>query len=199
MIRLRSMARWVASRVRLYRPDRNPLRRGSDRIEALFVALFLMVFAAGLVLAPIFGRAVYDNGLRAERAGRWVTARLLEDAPRPTLAPYAGQAAPRAEVTWTGPGGNPETETVPVSPGAKAGDTMRLWIDGSGRVAPEPPERAERVARAVAVGLTTVLLSGGLALAGYTVVRAVLDRRRLAAWAAEWIVTEREWRRRKHT
>ena len=194
---MRNMARWLASRVRLYRPDRNPLRRGSDRIEALFVVLFLLMFTAGLVLAPIFGRQVYENGLRAERAGRWVTARLLEDAPRPALAPYSGQTAPRAEVTWTGPGGRPEIATVPVSPGAKAGSTTRLWVDGSGRVTPAPPRREERVAQAIAVGLTTVLLSSGLALAGYALVRVVLDRRRLAAWGAEWLVAEREWRRRR--
>lgn len=193
---MRRIARWVASRVRLYRPDRNPLRRASDRIEALFVALFLLLFATGLVLAPMYGRAVYQDGLRAEQSGRWVTARLVRDAP--AAPPYEGGAVPaRAKATWTGADGRPVTGMVPVRWGAKAGATVRVWLDASGRPVADPPQRSETLARAVAVGLTTVLVSGGIALAGYAGVRALLDRRRYAAWAAEWIVTEREWRRRR--
>lgn len=191
------MFRWMASRVRLYRPDRNPLRRRSDRIEALFVAVFLLVFATGIVLAPVFGRMVYDDGVEAERSGRWVTARLEHDVPRPSFAAYAGEAMPRVKASWTGPDGRLVTGMVPVAWGAKAGSTTRVWVDASGHAVNAPPHRAETVARSIAVGLTSVLLAGGVAAGGYTIVRAVLDRRRHDEWAAAWLTAEREWRRRK--
>ena len=195
---MRGLARWVASRIRLYRPDRNPLRRGTDRIEALSVALFLLMFVAGIGLALHAGRMVYDDGVRSELGGRWVTARLMQDAPQPTLAPYEGGATmTRAKATWTDAEGRPVTASVPVRWGAKAGTTTRVWVDASGRVAPGPPQRIDTVARAIAVGLTTVLLSGALVAGCYAIVRALLDRRRYADWAAAWIVAEREWRRRK--
>nr|PZN39832.1 MAG: hypothetical protein DIU60_20185 [Actinomycetota bacterium] len=188
----------MASRIRLYRPDRNPLRRGTDRIEALSVALFLLMFVAGIGLALHAGRMVYDDGVRSELGGRWVTARLMQDAPQPTLAPYEGGATmTRAKATWTDVDGRPVTATVPVRWGAKAGTTTKVWVDASGRVAPGPPQRIDTIVRTIAVGLTVVLLSATVTLGGYAGVRALLDRRRYADWDAAWLIAEREWRRRK--
>ena len=59
-------ARWL----REYVPDRNPLRRASDRAQAAIIGLLLMVFLAAAPLAAIL-------------AGSWA------DGPRPVARPDA--------------------------------------------------------------------------------------------------------------
>ncbi len=191
------MWRRVMPLVRLHRPDRNPLRRRSDRIEALSLAVSLLLFTAGLVLAPVLGRMAYDDGVRAEHSVHWVTARLEQDAPGFTVVAYEGAGGlPRVSATWTGADGLPVTRAVPVAWGAKAGSVTRVWLSASGQVI-DPPSRAETVARAVAVGLVVILLTGGFAVACHALVRGLLDRRRYADWAAAWLTADRRWRRRQ--
>lgn len=49
--------------------ERNPMRRGSDRIQAITRAVLLVVFLAGAPAAAVCtGRAVYTSGLHAGRA-----------------------------------------------------------------------------------------------------------------------------------
>ncbi|MEV5408804.1 hypothetical protein AB0K60_08200 [Thermopolyspora sp. NPDC052614] len=196
---MRGMWSQVMLRVRLYRPDRNPLRRRSDRIEALSLALSVLLFTVGLVLAPVFGHMVYDEGVRAERSGHWVAARLEQDAPAFTLVAYEGTGGlPRVKATWTGADGRPVTRQVPVAWGAKAGTVTRVWMNESGQVA-DPPRRDETVARAVAVGLVAALLTGGVAAAAHATVRGLLNRHRYADWASAWLTADQRWRRRRQT
>jgi hypothetical protein len=73
---------------------------------------------------------------------------------------------------------------------------VKVWVDKIGRLT-GPPLLDQQVgeqavlASGVAVVVLTVLLLGAGLLA-----RRVLDARRLAAWDAEWRVTEPRWRSR---
>lgn len=74
----------LAMRVRRLRPDRNPLRRASDRAEFAVVVVLLAALLAGAPLTALAAaRWAAASGLRAGLAQpgrRQVTAVLLQDA-----------------------------------------------------------------------------------------------------------------------
>ena len=188
--------RWVWVRRRLWGlwPDRNPLRRRCDRVEAAILAGLVAAFILGGSLAALAaGRWAYDSALRTEHAGeaarRQVAAVLLTT----SSAPQAWSATARAR--WTAPDGAARTGWVPAPAGAPAGTSVRVWVDAAGRPA-EPPLRhsqveGQAVMAAVAAIFAVALLLGG---AGWCA-RNVADRRRLAAWDAQWRAAGPKWSR----
>ncbi|MEU8174739.1 hypothetical protein AB0C14_17830 [Microbispora hainanensis] len=92
---MRPIARWVVSRLRRYRPDHNPLRRRSDRIEAALAAAALAAVLFAAWPAALAAHTVYDAGVAAERVGpgaRHLVEATLVEATRVEAAPV--QAAP---------------------------------------------------------------------------------------------------------
>jgi hypothetical protein len=188
----------LAMRVRRLYPDRNPLRRATDRAEFAVVALLLVAF---LIAAPLTALAAVDwaasSGLRAERAGlHQVPAVLLHDASAPAGSLGFPAPALQALARWSGPTG-PRTGMVYVLPGARAGSTVLVWTDRAGSLTAAPPGATDlaeleflAVVAAPAV-LALVLLSARVIATG------ILDRRRLAAWDADWAATEPQWTRRR--
>ncbi len=172
-------------------PDRNPLRRTSDRMEAAVVGWLAAALLVGVPLAALSaGRLSYDAGVsaqHAEQAWRQIPAVLLIDAP--DAAPDGPARAAGSLAYWTAPNGAQRVGRVPAPPDARAGTVLRVWIDASGRLAGSPVPRRQVDLQAAlagllaAAGLVLVLL-GTAALA-----RFVIARRRLAAWAAEWQAT----------
>lgn len=172
-------------------PDRNPLRRTSDRMEAAVVGWLAAALLVGAPLAALSaGRLSYDAGVsaqHAQQAWRQIPAVLLIDAP--DAAPDGPARAAGSLAYWTAPNGAQRVGRVPAPPDARAGTVLRVWIDASGRLAGSPvPRRQVELQAALAgllaaAGLVLVLL-GTAALA-----RFVIARRRLAAWAAEWQAT----------
>ncbi|MEU8404387.1 hypothetical protein AB0C28_55245 [Nonomuraea sp. NPDC048892] len=80
---MRHVTGWVVRQVRLYRPDGNPLRRRSDRLEGagLLVAAFLVLLS---VWPAVTGaRQAYTEALAEAAERRQVAATLLEDTPPP--------------------------------------------------------------------------------------------------------------------
>jgi hypothetical protein len=189
--------RWVWVRRRLWTlwPDRNPLRRRCDRVEAAILAGLVAAFVLGGSLAALAaGRWAYDNALRtehADQAARHQVASVL-------LTTASGQQAwspAMARARWTAPDGAARTGWVPAPAGAPAGTTVRVWVDAAGRPA-EPPLRhsqveGQAVMAAVAAVFAMAMLLGG---AGWFA-RHVADRRRLAAWDAQWQATGPKWSR----
>lgn len=184
--------------IRLYRFDRNPLRRRWDRLESLLLAAVLLLFAACAVPAVALGSSVYAGGLSAELNGRWVTARLVTDAPGMTKVSPEGPGVTTATmVRWIGPDGKWRSGTAPVPPGAKAGSTVRVWTDPDGNLTLAPPDRLETTTRAIVVGVGVQLLGGGVLLGAYALAHRALERRRDAAWDAAWAALDR--RRHRHS
>ncbi len=186
--RLAATATPAVRAVRGLWPDRNPLRRGVDRAEALILAVLVVVFLVGVPLAARAGADMgYHTAVRTAQTGqswRQVPAVLLAT---------AGQAVDASvPARWQAPDGTWRTGTIFVPAGAQAGRTVRLWVDPAGRPTGPPFQgspRGQAVLSAVVavLGLGWALGCAGLACHG------VLDRRRLAAWEADWQLTEPQW------
>jgi hypothetical protein len=181
---------WASSLARLARglwPDRNPLRRATDRAEAAVVAGLLAAFLAGSPAAAIMAwHWVSDAGLRAEQIAMYkVHATLLHDAPHPIYSPYGPVIRP-VPARWTAPDGSAQVGFVNAESATPAGTAVPIWISESGQPVGPPPRPGQETSRAaltavaafIGVGLT-LLVSGLVAL-------SAINRRRLAAWEADW-------------
>ena len=175
---------WPARMTRGLWPDRNPLRRPSDRAEAGLLAVLIMAFLVGApFLALIAWRvtvSVTFTTVDAQHAGwRQVSAVLLAD------APPSGYYAPAVRATWTAPDGVRRQGTVYPEPGARAGTVTPIWVTAAGRQMawPMTPSQAGGQAGLIA-GL--VVPFWGMILCGAGLLgRHLIDGRRLAAWDAE--------------
>lgn len=177
------------------RLDRNPLRRGTDRAETVILAGLLAVFLGGMPFAAqavaTWSNTTSLRQLQAQQATvRQVRATLLQ-APV-SLGGYAAVLPPQADARWTAPDGHAHTGIITAPAQAKAGSTVLIWTGPSGNpVTPlqpgQIPEQGE-LAAAVAVAVLAV----PLLLAAWTARRA-LNRRRLAAWEADWLATGPRW------
>jgi len=184
--------RWLR-RVRGWWPDRNPLRRRCDRAEAALVTALVAVFLAGApLLAVSAGRWAPDGGPRpghARLAGWHQVPAVLRTATIQRFAPSPATAWAR----WAAPGGVERTGRVLAPAGLAAGAVVRVWVDAAGRLAgpPAPPGRHDR--RAQAEGVVAVLLLAELLCGAGLAAHGVVDRRRLAAWDAEWRAIGPAW------
>ncbi|MFG1827544.1 hypothetical protein ACGFIJ_34145 [Microbispora bryophytorum] len=205
---MRSIVRWVVSRLRRYRPDRNPLRRRSDRIEAALAAAALAAVLFAAWPAALAARAVYDDGVAAERAGsgtrKLVEVTLVETASigaasiEATSAVQAnGRGLPAASpARWTLPSGEVREGVVPAALLLRDGPAnARLWVDAAGRPVAPPPQRAETMTRAGLAAAGAVASVAVLAWACFALARGRLDRRRYREWEAAWAAADQRWRR----
>ena len=183
--------------VRLWRLDRNPLRRTADRVEALVMVVLIAAFLGGAPLAAVAaGRAAEATGERIQHAqASWheVPAVLLKNAP--SEAPPMFQAALESLVParWKAPDGTARTGEIYAPVGAKAGSTVLVWANGAGELTAvplQPGDVGEEIA--LAASLATVAVAAVLVVLGL-LVRWLVDRRRLAAWDARWKATGPQW------
>jgi hypothetical protein len=188
---------WLPGLVRRWRPDGNPLRRTADRVEAAVMAMLIAAFLVGAPLAALAaGRAAAVTGSRIEHAqAGWhqVAAVLLRGASATTHPMFQVSLESLVPARWTAPDGTPRTGEIYAPVGAKAGSTVPVWADGTGRLTAIPLQSgdvAEEIA--LAASLATMAVAGVLAAIGL-LVRWVLDRRRLAAWDARWKATGPQW------
>ena len=200
---------WLAFRGRLARQarrlglDRNPLRRRTDRIESSVAAGLLALFLVGAPLSGVLaGRWAQQGGLREQRAQlSWhqTSAVLLTSAPALPRYQYRTSWSDSAFVParWTGPDGRYRFGQVSAALGTRAGQTVLVWVDASGR-ATGPPllhsqlANRELSAEALAPTALAVLLLGLACL-----VRWLLNRRRLKAWEAAWTTIGPRWTRHR--
>jgi hypothetical protein len=174
-------------------PDRNPLRRAVDRAEAAVVAGLAVAL---VVVAPLTafaaGHIAYSLGSRTALAEQAAWHR----APAVLLAAPGAGDDNQVPVRWTAPDGTRHTGAIPAPPGARAGRTVTVWVDAAGRLTGTPLQLSQ-VWDLVALVTGLAALITGLALLGVgQLAYAVLGRRRLAAWDADWRATEPQWSRR---
>ncbi len=183
--------------VRRLLPDRNPLRRTADRVEAAVLVILAVAFLAGAPLAALAGGSV-AGGLsrstqRAESAWRPVQATLLQNAPKRVSA--IGQGSPEAQVRaqWQAPGGARRTGRVYAPGGARAGRTVTIWTDRLGHIVGYPLQHADVVIRSILAGLLSAGVLAAVLAGIWLVARLLLDRRRLAAWDIGWAASGPQW------
>jgi hypothetical protein len=183
--------------VRRLLPDRNPLRRTADRVEAVVLVILAVMFLAGAPLAALAGgsaaTALSRGAQRAESAWRPVRATLLQNAPKPVSA--IGQASPEALVRarWQAPDGRARTGEVYAPGGARAGRTVTIWTDRLGHIVGYPVQHVDVVVRSVLAGLASASVLAAVLAGIWLVARLLLDRRRLAAWDIGWAATGPQW------
>jgi len=198
-MRLRRIPRayWLGRLLRGRRLDHNPLRRGSDRAETVLLGVLLAVFLAGAPFAAhAAGSWAYTLSAREAQAQRaslhHVPATLLEAAPG-----WNAYAAPDVDARWRAPDGQVRTGEVFVPPGAAAGSAVLIWTNRAGQLADPPLGPTQLASRALlAEGAAAGSLAAALIVAGW-LARRSLDRRRLAAWEADWLATGPRWSPRR--
>jgi hypothetical protein len=189
-----SRSTWLVRVMRGLRPDRNPLRRGSDRAETAVLGVLLAAFLAGAPFAAhAAGDWTYAASAREAQAQQTtihhVRATLLH-----TATPWSiSEGGAEAPARWKAPDGQVHTGQVFVPSGATAGSTVMVWVNQAGQLTDSPlapsqvAGRAE-MARVLAVAaLAVTLIAFGLAA------HWVLNRRRLARWEAEWTAAGSRW------
>ena len=95
---------------------------------------------------------------------------------------------------WTAPDGTRHAGAVLAAPGTRAGRAVMVWVDAAGRLTGRSPLRLSQVrGQVILATVLTALAAGFIVLCAGLLAHAVLGRRRLAAWDADWLVTEPQW------
>lgn len=174
---------------------RSPLRRRLDILERRLLAVLAAAFLVGGPLLGItVGQLAHQASLQevqAQRGWREVPATLLQPAPRQATALVSSLAQAR----WQVPGGTERTGKIPVPAKAQRGSTVPIWISRQGTLASQPLSPWQATSFAWTAG---VLAGLGLALALTLLAiltHLMVNRRRLAAWEADWAATGPRWSR----
>jgi len=189
---------WLGRLARGWRPDRNPLRRGSDRAETAILGVLLTGFLVGAPLAAhAAGSWAYAGSAREAQAQQaalhQVRATLLQAAAPMASGGYGFDANAR----WNAPDGHVCTGQVFVPGVAAAGSTVMVWTNQAGQLTDPPLQHGQVAGRVVSAQVLAVAgLAVTLLIVGWAA-RWVLDRRRMAAWGAEWLVGGPRWSPRR--
>ena len=179
-------------------PDRNPLRRGVDRAESRLIAALIVVFLLGAPLVALAafpasgarrcrGRAAGEGGL-ASGSGR-------APARYPPLASnvYGPIQLTPVPARWKAPDGTAQSGTVMAAFGTRAGGTVTIWTSRSGGQTGAPLTSSQIVDQAAVSAMLAVTGQTLLLIVSALIIRRILDRRRMAAWDAEWNAAGPHW------
>lgn len=189
---------WLYRAVRGARPDRNPLRRGTDRLETYLLAgLFAAVAAGTPFAAQAASHASYVNTLHVQQeqlaTSHQVRAMLTQDAA--VASGYALNVNVLTPATWTSATGVRRSGVVPTAPGSRKGTAVTVWTDGSGYLESPPLTASEVTGQADAAMVGAFAGAAVVFVAGAGAIRQLMNRRRMAAWDADWVTTAPMWNR----
>jgi hypothetical protein len=189
---------WLFRAVRGARCDRNPLRRRTEHLETCLLAgLFVAAAAGAPFAAQAAGHAWYADATQARHAQltarHEVTAVLAQSAG--LIGEYTLSTRVPTLASWKSAGGTLRAGDVPALPGSPSGTLVNVWTDANGYLV-SPPLTVTQVADQTDAARVTAV--GGI-IVGYMVstlaIRQLLNRRRMAAWDADWVATARVWNR----
>jgi hypothetical protein len=196
-----TQTRWLRF-IRGRRLDRNPLRRTSDRIETVILAALMTAFLAGAPFAALAGGSWAHDGARhlqqAQLAARsYVVATTIEAMPPESQSRGVIFTRPVVEARWSVPDRKAVIGEIPVFFGTPAGTRVWVWTTTSGKLA-DPPLTDDQVASLATLGqgFSAVMVVALFTLT-WVLARKELDRRRYAAWDADWQATDSHGRQRK--
>jgi hypothetical protein len=178
---------------------RNELRRSSDRVEGVVVAVLMAAFVAAFVVAALLAAHVYRSE-QATAASLRETVAVLSWPGAITETPILHQAT--AMATWQLSDGATRsglltTDVVPGIYGEPAGASVQLWLGRSGVPAAPPQGAAGMAVGATMAGLAIVVVAATVLAFCYRLCQRGLDRRRLANWSSAWAVTGPRWTSRQ--
>lgn len=192
---------WMSRVIRGARLDRNPLRRGIDRMETCLLAVLFIALAAGAPFAVrAASHAAFVGALQArqhEMATRHHVAAALTSAAAPANG-YGLPAYVLAPATWTSATGVHRAGNVPVLPGSPKGTPVSVWTDDStGYLAGPPLTVSEAASQADAIMVGVIVAAGIAWVCGTAAIRQLANHRRMAAWEADWVATAQAWNRQR--
>ena len=178
--------------------DRNPLRRGSDRVETAVLGVLLTAFLAGAPFAAhAAGSWAYATSAREAQAQQSALHQVRATLLQATSPLDFAEGGAEAQARWKAPDGRILTGEVFVVSTAPAGSTVPVWVDQAGQLTNAPLAHSQVTGRADLARWTAVAaLAIVLIIVGWAA-RWALDRRRLAAWDAEWLATGPRWSSRR--
>jgi hypothetical protein len=160
-----------------------------------------MAAATAAPLAAVgAGHRTYDVALQQARVqretGHQVFATLVA-APATSTSGYAVASLIPGRARWTTPNGRSHAGQIPVPVGSAKGQVFRIWTDAAGDVTGAPLTQAQAADQGTfaAIMAVVVTLVSCVTAAGLT--RFLVNRRRIAAWEADWAVTAPMWTRQR--
>jgi hypothetical protein len=159
------------------------------------VTVLVAAFVAGAPFAALATGAwvhgmAHRTHLAQEASRRQVTAVLLAVSEPPVSNEMLSW---EAQARWKAPDGREVTQEIPVPSSVAAGGTLQVWTDLTGDFTTAPlldSQVAEQALSAEVVGV--IAPAGVLTLAG-ALALWTLNRRRMAAWDADWQATGPNW------
>lgn len=178
--------------------EASPLRRTSDRIEAMAIRLLVtLALVVALPAGGFMGARHYAASSRAAAGSHPVTATVLASDPSSPPVGNAIAALHKARVTvsWQPPDGATRTKVIQMSAPQPVGARLSVWMDAAGDLTNAPKTTGELVVGAGLVALLVALGAASVPLLALIMVCALLDHVRLRAWAREWARVEPIWSR----
>jgi len=176
---------------------RNPLRRRIDDLETSIITCLVVLF---LVVAPLLcvftGRLADAAGLREQRAeSSWrpVQAVLEQSAAQGLAGQDGAWGAAWVKASWVAPDGAKSSGIIAVDPTAKAHQRVTIWVTRSGEVTHPPLSRGEVLDGIANAAMATAAGAAALFALVAAVIRAGINRRRMAGWAHDWDVVGPRW------
>lgn len=125
-----------------------------------------------------------------------VKAVLLRPAPS-SAAAYTMDDEVLTQAAWTSRTGVVRTGQVMAPPGAPRGTVVGVWTDAAGHLADSPLTDDQVAGQADLAETGTIIGMAALFGCEMLIVRRVINRRRMAAWDADWAVTGPAWNRQR--
>jgi hypothetical protein len=175
--------------------DRNPLRRATDRAETVLLAVIVAAFLIGAPLAALATGAWLHGIAQREQLAQEASRHQVRAVVLAVTVPPAGnELFPwQAQARWRAPDGREVTQEVPVPSDTAVGGTLQVWTDRTGNSTTAPlldSQVADQTLSGEVLGILAPAVV--LTLAGTLALR-VLNRRRMAAWDADWQTTGPRW------
>jgi hypothetical protein len=171
-------------------PDRS-LRRRTDRLLTVVGWVVVALAVLTVVSAGVAAASAYRDGLdriaRDAAARTMVTGVLLDGA-----APVGPGPSRPVRVSYVDQAGRTRVGQVSVT-GLAAGTSVRIEVDGDGRVGTEPPTRGDALFSAVSAGVAVLLLGVVLLGMAWYGARCAVTARNHAAWERQWRLVEPQW------
>ncbi|HEX6343270.1 hypothetical protein [Umezawaea sp.] len=192
----------VARLVRSVFDRRNPLARRGDRFEGVVLVFAVAVSLLGVPVAATVGSELHESRSIDSRhqlsTRHQALAVLLVDAPpfTRTVDQAGGVRVSDVPASWELPDGSTRTGEVAANDGAKAGASVRIWVDDEGAVTKPPMTSVGAGLGAVVVALVSWTALVGALAALYSLVCWANRRASLRRWADEWAEVGPEWTRR---
>jgi hypothetical protein len=167
--------------VRLW--GRDPLVRTTDRVDAVILALAVVVSVLAVPIAAAAGTAVHDarrDHYAAQAADRSVVVATVTEVPTFSDGPPIG--ATTVQARWAA-GGREYTGALAAPATAQIGDPVEIWVDNTnGAWVPEPASTTRAAFEAVTAGLLIWVGAAGSAVTLFVITRAACNRIRFARW-----------------